>query len=131
MTIYGYARVSTDGQSLDAQTITLKHAGAERVFSEKQSGAKTDRAALTRVLAALQGGDVLVVTRLGRLARSTRDLQNVLATVSERGAGFRSLGDPWADTTTPHGRLMLTVRGPRRQGIQALGPVYQMPTGAT
>jgi DNA invertase Pin-like site-specific DNA recombinase len=53
----------------------------------------------------------LVVTRLDRLARSTRDLLNVLATVSERGAGFRSLGDPWADTTTPHGRLMLTVLG--------------------
>jgi DNA invertase Pin-like site-specific DNA recombinase len=59
----------------------------------------------------LSAGDVLVVTRLDRLARSTRDLLNVLATVSERGAGFRSLGDPWADTTTPHGRLMLTVLG--------------------
>jgi DNA invertase Pin-like site-specific DNA recombinase len=56
-------------------------------------------------------GDVLVVTRLDRLARSTRDLLNVLATVAERGAGFRSLGDQWADTTTPHGRLMLTVLG--------------------
>jgi DNA invertase Pin-like site-specific DNA recombinase len=64
MTIYGYARVSTDGQSLYAQTITLKHTGAERVFSEKQSGAKTDRAALTRVLAALQGGDVMVAQGL-------------------------------------------------------------------
>jgi DNA invertase Pin-like site-specific DNA recombinase len=59
----------------------------------------------------LGAGDVLVVTRLDRLARSTRDLLNVLATVSERGAGFRSLGDPWADTTTAHGRLMLTVLG--------------------
>jgi DNA invertase Pin-like site-specific DNA recombinase len=111
MTIYGYARVSTDGQTLDAQVAALKAAGAERVFSEKQSGAKTDRAALAKALAALSAGDVLVVTRLDRLARSTRDLLNVLATVSERGAGFRSLGDPWADTTTPHGRLMLTVLG--------------------
>jgi DNA invertase Pin-like site-specific DNA recombinase len=85
--------------------------GRERVFSEKQSGAKTDRAALAKALAVLSAGDVLVVTRLDRLARSTRDLLNVLATVSERGAGFRSLGDPWADTTTPHGRLMLTVLG--------------------
>jgi DNA invertase Pin-like site-specific DNA recombinase len=111
MTTYGYARVSTDGQTLDAQIAVLKAAGAERVFSEKQSGAKTDRAALGRAMACLSAGDVLVVTRLDRLARSTRDLLNVLATVAERGAGFRSLGDPWADTTTPHGRLMLTVLG--------------------
>jgi DNA invertase Pin-like site-specific DNA recombinase len=103
MTLYGYARVSRDGQTLDAQATALKAAGAERVFSEKQSGAKADRAALAKALAALGTGDVLVVTRLDRLARSTRDLLNVLATVSERGAGFRSLGDPWADTTTPHG----------------------------
>jgi DNA invertase Pin-like site-specific DNA recombinase len=109
--IYGYARVSTDGQTLDAQIAALKAAGAEKVYSEKQSGAKTDRAALTKALAALRAGDVLVVTRLDRLARSTRDLLNVLAAVAERGAGFRSLGDPWADTTTPHGRLMLTVFG--------------------
>jgi len=111
MTIYGYARVSTDGQTLDAQITALKAAGAEKVYSEKQSGAKTDRAALARVLAALESGGVLMVTRLDRLARSTRDLLNVLATIAERGAGFRSLSDPWADTTTPHGRLMLTVLG--------------------
>jgi DNA invertase Pin-like site-specific DNA recombinase len=111
MTTYGYARVSTDGQSLESQLTALKAAGAEKVYSEKVSGAKTDRAALARVLASLSAGDVLMVTRLDRLARSTRDLLNVLATVSERGAGFRSLTDPWADTTTPHGRLMLTVLG--------------------
>jgi DNA invertase Pin-like site-specific DNA recombinase len=111
MTIYGYARVSTDSQTLDAQQAALKTAGAEKVFSEKQSGAKTDRAALARALAALEAGDVLVVTRLERLARSTRDLLNVLAAIAERGAGFRSLADAWADTTTPHGRLMLTVLG--------------------
>jgi DNA invertase Pin-like site-specific DNA recombinase len=109
--IYGYSRVSTDSQTLDAQVAALKAAGADKVFSEKQSGAKTDRAALARVLASLSAGDVLMVTRLDRLARSTRDLLNVLATVAERGAGFRSLADPWADTTTPHGRLMLTVLG--------------------
>jgi DNA invertase Pin-like site-specific DNA recombinase len=111
MTVYGYARVSTDGQTLDAQVVALKTAGAEKIFSEKQSGAKTDRAALSRALAALDAGDVLLVTRLDRLARSTRDLLNVLATISEREAGFRSLSDQWADTTTPHGRLMLTVLG--------------------
>jgi DNA invertase Pin-like site-specific DNA recombinase len=111
MITYGYARVSTDGQTLDAQVAALKAAGAERVFSEMQSGVKTDRAALAKAVTALSAGDVLVVTRLDRLASSTRDLLNVLATVSERGAGFKALGDPWADTTTPHGRLMLTVLG--------------------
>jgi DNA invertase Pin-like site-specific DNA recombinase len=96
LTFYGYARVSTDGQTLDAQIAALKAAGAERVFSEKQSGAKTDRAALAKALAALSAGDVLVVTRLDRLARSTRDFLNVLATVSERGAGFTSALQPIA-----------------------------------
>ena len=70
MTLYGYARVSTDGQTLDAQVTALKAARAERVFSEKQSGAKTDRAALAKALAVLNAGDVLVVTRLDRLAEA-------------------------------------------------------------
>jgi DNA invertase Pin-like site-specific DNA recombinase len=91
--IIGYARVSTDGQTLDAQQAALKAAGAERVFAEKVSGVVTDRKALGRAVAALEPGDVLVVTRLDRLARSTRDLLNVLATVAERGAGFRSIAD--------------------------------------
>lgn len=111
MTILGYARVSTDGQTLDAQIEALGAAGAGRIFKEKVSGAKTDRAELAKLLKALEAGDVVMVTRLDRLARSTRDLLNVLATVAERGGGFRSLGDQWADTTTPHGRLMLTVLG--------------------
>jgi DNA invertase Pin-like site-specific DNA recombinase len=109
--IIGYARVSTDGQTLDAQQTTLKAAGAEKVFAEKVSGAQTDRKALAKAIDALGAGDVLLVTRLDRLARSTRDLLNVLATISDRGAGFKSLADAWADTTTPHGRLMLTVLG--------------------
>ena len=75
------------------------------------SGAKTDRAQLRRAIAALEAGDVLMVTRLDRLARSTRDLLNTLAAITGRKAGFRSLGDAWADTTTAHGRLMLTVLG--------------------
>ena len=111
MTVYGYARVSTNGQSLDQQEAELMAAGCAKVFKEKVSGAKTDRAELAKVISKLEPGDVLIVTRLDRLARSTRDLLNVLATVSEREAGFRSLKDAWADTTTPHGRLMLTVLG--------------------
>jgi len=109
--IYGYARVSTDGQSVAAQVAQLTAAGAEKVFREIASGAQTDRAQLARALAQLDADDVLLVTRLDRLARSTRDLLNTLATITERQAGFRSLSDTWADTTTPHGRLMLTVLG--------------------
>src|ERR1700679_4036741 len=111
MTIYGYARVSTVGQTLDAQVAALTAAGAAPVFRETASGAKTDRRELAKALRALESGDTLLVTRLDRLARSTRDLLNILDTIAKAGAGFRSLGDAWADTTTPHGRLMLTVLG--------------------
>jgi DNA invertase Pin-like site-specific DNA recombinase len=109
--IYGYARVSTDGQSVSAQVAALRKHGAGKVFREVASGAKTDRAQLRRVLDQLDPGDVLLATRLDRLARSTRDLLNTLAAIVDREAGFRSLGDAWADTTTAHGRLMLTVLG--------------------
>ena len=108
---YGYARVSTDGQSVGAQVRQLTKAGCRKVFREVASGAKTDRAQLRRLLGQLEAGDVLTVTRLDRLARSTRDLLNTLATITGKKAAFRSLGDKWADTTTSHGRLMLTVLG--------------------
>ena len=90
--IVGYARVSTDGQTLDAQRSSLKAAGVEKVFAEKVSGAKTDRKELAKAIEALSAGDILLVTRLDRLARSTRDLLNVLATISDKGAGFKSTG---------------------------------------
>ena len=109
--IWGYARVSTDGQSVDAQVKQLRDAVAEKVFREIASGAQADRAQLARALGHLTEGDVLMVTRLDLLARSTRDLLNTLAKITDRCAGFRSLGDQWADTTTVHGRLMLTVLG--------------------
>ncbi len=109
--IYGYAQVSTDGQSVAAQVAQLTKAGCAKVFREVASGAKADRAQLKKALAQLDAGDVLMVTRLDRLARSTRDLLNTLGTIADRKAGFRSLGDTWADTTTAHGRLMLTVLG--------------------
>jgi DNA invertase Pin-like site-specific DNA recombinase len=111
MTVIGYARVSTDGQTLDAQLAALKAAGAAQVFSEKESGAKADRKALAKAIAALSPGDILLVTRLDRLARSTRDLLNVLASVAEKQAGFRSLADPMIDTTSPHGKLIIAVLG--------------------
>src|ERR1700722_18364877 len=108
---YGNARVSTAKQDCENQKEALKAAGCEVVFTEKASGAKTDRAALRKAVARLEDGDTLIVTRLDRLARSTRDLLNILDDVSQRGAGFKSLADAWADTTTPHGRLVLTVLG--------------------
>ena len=108
---YGYARVSSDGQSVDAQVRQLTKAGCKKVFREVASGAKTDRTQLRRLLDVLDAGDVLTVTRLDRLARSTRDLLNTLAAITAKKAGFKSIGDGWADTTTSHGRLMLTVLG--------------------
>src|SRR5271170_4598243 len=111
MTIYGYARVSPDGQTLDTQVAALTAAGAALVFREAASGARADRGELAKAIRALDAGDTLLVMRLDRLARSTRDLLNILDVIAKAGAGFRSLGDAWADTTTPHGRLMLTVLG--------------------
>ena len=109
MTIFGYARVSTDGQTLDAQLEALQAEGAAKTYREKISGARADRPELRKLLAAIGQGDVLLVTRLDRLARSTRDLWNIVEELKQRGAGLRSLNDKWADTTTPQGRLMLTV----------------------
>jgi DNA invertase Pin-like site-specific DNA recombinase len=111
MAIFGYARVSTRDQDVAGQVAELMTAGCAKVYREKASGAKTDRPKLRKTISRLEPGDVLMVTRLDRLARSTRDLLNVIEEVSKRGAGFRSLKDAWADTTSPHGRLMLTVLG--------------------
>jgi DNA invertase Pin-like site-specific DNA recombinase len=110
--IYGYARISTKDQSLAAQTAELTAAGCDKVYAEQISGAAIDgRKKLKTALSRLEPGDVLMVTRLDRLARSTRDLLNILDEVGKAGATFKSLADTWADTTTPHGRLMLTVLG--------------------
>src|SRR5262245_12191669 len=109
MTIYGYARVSTGGQSLTSQDAELHAAGCAKVYAEKISGARSNRPELAKVLKRLDTGDVLIVTRLDRLARSTRDLLNILDDLAKRGAGFKSLHDAWADTTSAHGRLMVTI----------------------
>ena len=109
MTTYGYARVSTDDRSLASQDAQLHAAGCAKVYAEKISGARSDRPELGKVLKRLDTGDVLIVTRLDRLARSTRDLLNILDDIAKRGAGFKSLHDAWADTTSAHGRLMVTI----------------------
>jgi DNA invertase Pin-like site-specific DNA recombinase len=109
MMTYGYARVSTDGQSLTSQDAELHAAGCAKVYAEKISGARSNRPELAKVLKRLDAGDMLIVTRLDRLARSTRDLLNILDDIAKRGAGFKSLHDAWADTTSAHGRLMVTI----------------------
>jgi DNA invertase Pin-like site-specific DNA recombinase len=112
MAVLGYARVSSEGQSLETQLDQLKQAGADKIYSEKISGAKANnRKELARALKGLGPGDVLLVTRLDRLARSTLDLLTILDGIAKAGAGFKSLADTWADTTTAHGRLILTVLG--------------------
>ena len=111
MTIYGYARVSAKDQDLAIQISHLESAGCTRIYQEKVSGVRSDRMELARAIGSLQKGDILIVTRLDRLARSTRDLLNTLHTITKAGASFKSLGDSWADTTTTHGRLMVTILG--------------------
>jgi DNA invertase Pin-like site-specific DNA recombinase len=111
MTIVAYARVSTQDQDLSAQLAVLKAAGAVSIFKEKISGVRADRPQLKKMVAALRRNDLVLVTRLDRLGRSVRELLNLLADFERLGVGFKSLGDPWCDTTTAHGRLMLTVLG--------------------
>jgi DNA invertase Pin-like site-specific DNA recombinase len=111
MAIIGYARVSTNGQDLTLQEEQLKAAGCTRIYAEKKSGAKSDRPKLKRLLNEVDQGDVVIVTRLDRLARSTLDLLHIVDTLTKAGAQFRSLADAWCDTTTPHGKLMLTILG--------------------
>ncbi len=105
----GYARVSTDDQDLALQRAALKEAGCKRVFEEKISGARRDRPELARMLDGIREADVVVVTRLDRLARSTRDLLDIAERLKDNTAGLRSLAEPWADTTSPAGRMVLTV----------------------
>jgi DNA invertase Pin-like site-specific DNA recombinase len=110
MTVYGYARVSTNGQDLAIQEEALRGAGCGKIFAEKVSGAKTtNRPKLERLLTVVDQGDVVIVTRLDRLARSSLDLLRTVDLISSAGASFRSLGDQWCDTTTAHGKLILTV----------------------
>ncbi|WP_454875473.1 recombinase family protein [Paraburkholderia xenovorans] len=109
--LIGYARVSTRDQDLTAQEAQLRAAGCGRIFAEKITGTRRARPQLDRMLDHLRAGDVIVVTRLDRLARSILDLLDIVERIREAGAGLRSLAEPWADTTTPAGRMVLTVFG--------------------
>jgi DNA invertase Pin-like site-specific DNA recombinase len=108
----GYARVSSHTQDHAAQVEALKAAGCERIYSEKASGKSTnERPEFAKLMKALQQGDVVNVVKLDRLARSSRDLQNILHELQEIGCGFVSLGETWCDTTTDVGRLVMTIMG--------------------
>jgi DNA invertase Pin-like site-specific DNA recombinase len=109
MTVYGYARVSTQDQNLTGQLEALKSAGAATIFREKVSGVRVDRPNLAKLMASLQAGDVVVVTKLDRLGRSTRELLGLIERIGNVGASFRSLGDPLWDTGSSQGRLLSTM----------------------
>jgi DNA invertase Pin-like site-specific DNA recombinase len=107
----GYARVSTDEQDLRLQIERLTAAGCPKIFQEKISGAHANRPELHRMLEHLRADDAVVVYRLDRLARSTRDLLDIAESLTKIGAGLKSLSEPWADTTSPAGRMVLTIFG--------------------
>ena len=107
----GYARVSTYGQTLDAQLEQLKAEGCAKIYREKASGAQADRGELLRMLKAVGPGDVVTVTRIDRLARSSFDLFAIVKQIVDAKGQFRSLAEPWADTSTRTGRLMIAVLG--------------------
>jgi DNA invertase Pin-like site-specific DNA recombinase len=107
----GYARVSTYGQTLDAQLEQLRADGCDKIFREKVTGARADRRELLKLLKVIASGDVVTVTRIDRLARSTFDLFAIVKQIVDAGGQFRSLAEPWADTSTSTGRLMIAVLG--------------------
>ena len=107
--LIGYARVSTDDQDVSNQRAELHAAGCTRIFAEHITGSHARRPELARLLDHLRTGDIVTITRLDRLARNTRDLLDIAEQLDHKGAGLRSLAEPWADTTTPAGRMILTV----------------------
>ena len=108
----GYARVSSNTQDYQGQVEALKAFGCERIYSEKMSGKSTDgRRQFEKLMKELLPGDTVVVAKLDRLARSSRDLHNIIFELDSLDCGFLSLGEHWCDTTTAHGRLMLTIMG--------------------
>jgi DNA invertase Pin-like site-specific DNA recombinase len=112
MPIYGYARVSTCGQELDLQLVQLRAAGAERFFCEKESGAKDDRRQLKRMLRVLKRSDIVIVTALDRLTRGGPfKTLSILNDITSRGAAYRSLAEPWADTTHELGEVLAALVG--------------------
>jgi DNA invertase Pin-like site-specific DNA recombinase len=109
MAVIGYARVSTQDQDFAHQVEALEAAGAGRVYSEKVSAARADRPQLARLMTAIKAGDTVMVTKIDRLGRSTRELLDLIHRISEAGASFKSLGDPLFDTGSSQGKLLMTL----------------------
>jgi DNA invertase Pin-like site-specific DNA recombinase len=110
MTTVGYARVSSTGQDYENQVERLKAFGCDRIYAEKASDkSQNGRDKLRKALRGLASGDTLIIVRLDRLARSIRDLLSILDQLKAAGVGIKALDDPWLDTTTPHGELILTI----------------------
>lgn len=107
--IFGYARVSTLDQNLDRQMDQLFQENCDRIFSDKLSGKNTERPELEKLLDQIRPGDVIIVTELSRISRSTKDLFKLVEFLDEKGTNLKSLKEPWADTTTPYGNLMFTI----------------------
>jgi len=105
---FGYLRVSTDQQVLDAQLDALQRVGVDEIFSEKMTGTVASRPELDRLKEKLRSGDTLVITRLDRLGRSTKDLLNILSELEERQVALEVV-EQNIDTTTPEGRLFFTM----------------------
>jgi hypothetical protein len=122
MAILGYARVSTQDQNLTGQ-IELKAAGATTIYREKISGARADRPQLAKLMAALKAGDVVTVTKLDRLGRSTRELLDLIDRIGKAGAAFRSLGDPLWDTSNAQGRLLSRLLAVNRRRTRTPGDI--------
>jgi len=106
--VFGYARVSTQEQNLDRQLDSLNSAGAEEIIQEKITGTKADRPELNRLLDKLRKGDVILISDLTRLSRSTKDLFSLVDQIEKKGSNIKSLKENWLDTTTPQGKLMFT-----------------------
>lgn len=107
--LIGYKRVSTQNQKLDRQTDLLNEYGVERIFEEKVTGTKRERVELDKMLDQLRQGDIVIVTDLTRLSRSTKDLFDIVSAIESKGAGIKSLKENWLDTTTPQGKLLFTI----------------------
>nr|WP_298795360.1 recombinase family protein [uncultured Acetobacter sp.] len=107
----GYARVRTVGQTLDIQVKNLKEFGCVKIYREEASGANAERSQLKKLITSLTEGDVVVVTRIDRLARSTFDLFSIVKDITNKKSQFHSIAEPWTDTSTSTGRLMLAVLG--------------------
>lgn len=106
--LIGYARVSTQDQNLNRQIDSLKAIGCEKIYQEKITGTKKNRPELEKLLDNLRAGDIVIISELTRLSRSTKDLFELVEQVHSKGADIKSLKESWLDTTTPQGRLMFT-----------------------